>query len=508
MIFEQVIQSISTLNDLKRVANAYVFDYKSLDKQELVEALIKTKKQYYDFENVQKTYNDCAFNENRNLRIIAPIIIKQVLLNRDNFMLDCKSTNEEVIKYEQSIINKAAEFTVSKNQHNKEQLELMKFVLEAAWENDDHISQDEKKLLVKIQKKLSVSDDEYKVIQAQLGMFPQKKNVLHSNDQINDTKKELQRLGILFQVRNSDGVDCDSIPDEIVKSLRTLFGIEMRISGYNKLLENKRLRLKEYLQGIIEKCGLSYQKNMQLKDMKQFIKENIKPSNLLGGYSSRDGLNLTDLVDWSKEIGLTTNKTKDALISQIIDYYDNFKEIEILSEDPRAIYFDNYELLAGRKTEELRKRSVIQKDLECEKAFEKATYYIFESLLNVQPIQQMKGNEHPDGVLAFNDKFIMWDNKSKETDVNLKDHIVQFDRYIKSSEKPVTVFLVIGPSFTQNSVQVQTQYQLTSDTLIALISAAQLKEMALKWNKAKGKEAFPLGYFRQSGKFMTSIIDY
>lgn len=508
MNFELVVKSISSLNDLKRVANPYVFDYKSLDKQELTDAIIKTKKQYFDIDNVTKSLKECMFNDNANIRVLTPIILKHVLLNKDGFILSCKAVNEEVIKHEQSIINKAAEFSIAKNQYNKEQLDLMRFVLESAWENDDSISQDEQKLLTKIQHKLGVSEDDYKVLQSQLGMFPQKKNILHSNDQIIEVKKELQRMGLLFQVRDEDGVDSDCLPDELAQTLRSILGIEMKISGYAKLLDNKRLRLKDYLIGIVDRSGINYPKNMQVKEIKQFILDNIKPSNLLGGFSARDGLNTTDLVDWSKELDLTTNKTKDALISQIIEFYDNYIEIEVTDEDPRKIYFDNYDLLAGRKIEELRKRGVIQKDLECERAFEKATHYIFENYLNVQPVQQMKGTEHPDGVLAFNDKLIMWDNKSKETEVNLKDHIVQFDRYIKSSEKPVAVFLVIGPSFTDNSLQVQTQYQLTSDTLITLITADQLKDMAIKWNKSKGKEAFPLGYFRQSGKFITSIIEY
>jgi hypothetical protein len=384
----------------------------------------------------------------------------------------------------------------------------MRFVLDAAWENDDQISRDEKKLLFKIQHKLGITEEEYRIIQAQLGMYPQKKNILHSNDQINEVKKELQRVGLLFQVRNDDGIDCDIIPSEIVYTLRQIFGIEMKKNGYIKMLEDKRLRLKSYLENIIDKSGLSYPKKMQVKDMKTFIIENIKPTNLLGGYSARDGLNTSDLIEWSKDLGLTSNKTKDQLIAQIIEYYDNYQEIEVDSDDPRALYFEYYELLAARKLEELRAKGIIHKDLDCERMFEKATHYIFETLLNVQPIQQIKGNEHPDGVLAFNDKLIMWDNKSKETDVNLKDHIGQFDRYIKTSEKPVAVFMVVGPSFTDSSIQEQTQYQLTSDTIITLITAEQLKEMAIKWNRARGKEAFPLGYFKQSGRFLTSIINY
>lgn len=508
MNFEVVIQNLSTLNDIKRVASAYVVDYRSLNREELIGSLIKAKKQYFDLDNIRNAYDQMIFHDNRDFRVISPIIIKEILLNHDGFMTECKTLNEEINKYQQYIINKAAEFAISKNQHNKNELEMMKFVLESAWENDDQISRDEKKLLYKIKNRLGITEEEYRIIQAQLSIYPQKKNIFHSNDQINEVKKELQRMGLLFQVRNDDGIDCDIIPHEVANSFRQIFGIEIKKSGYLKLIDDKRLRLKSYLESIIEKSGLNYPKKMQVKDMKSFIVENIKPTNLLGGYSTRDGLNISDLIDWSKDLGLTVNKTKDQLIAQIIDYFDHYREITVDSEDPRARYFEFYELLAARKLEELRLKGIIQKDLDCERLFEKATHYIFETLLNVQPIQQIKGNEHPDGILAFNDKLIMWDNKSKETDVNLKDHIVQFDRYIKTSEKPVAVFMVIGPSFTDGSVQEQTQYQLTSDTIISLITAEQLKEMAIKWNKIRGKEPFPLGYFKQSGRFLTSIVNY
>ena len=116
---------------------------------------------------------------------------------------------------------------------------------------------------------------------------------------------------------------------------------------------------------------------MQVKDMKTFIIENIKPTNLLGGYSARDGLNTSDLIEWSKDLGLTSNKTKDQLIAQIIEYYDNYQEIEVDSDDPRALYFEYYELLAARKLEELRAKGIIHKDLDCERMFEKSNSLYF-----------------------------------------------------------------------------------------------------------------------------------
>ncbi len=507
MDFLTIIQNISTTNELKRVASAYVIDFKSWTKQELIDALVKTIPQYYFLSNVQKALDLCIYHENRDIRTLTPVIICQILLNKDDFKRECRKLNEDVIKFEQTMVNKANEFIISKSHPKKEALDLFSFVLETAWEHEDSISKDEKNMLVKIQKKLGISEDEYMIIETKLGKFPQQKNILHSNDQINSVKKELQRLGLLFQIRDDEGFDYDIIPDEIATTMRSVYGLEMRRLGYAKLLENKRLRSKEYLNYIIEKSGLVFIKNMSLKDMKEFIIDNIKPSNLLGGYSVRDGLPSTEIAEWNKELGLQISKTKDELITQIISYYDAYKEKAEESEDERTTLFDDYDLIAWRKTEELRKRDLIQKDIECERLFEKATDYIFEVMLNIQPLDLI-GSEHPDGILSFNDKLIMWDNKSKETEVNLKDHIAQFDRYIRASTKPVASFLVIGPAFSDNSVDEAVKYQLLNDTVITLITAEQLKDIAIKWHNSNGVAPFPLGYFKQPGKFNSKLISY
>ena len=119
----------------------------------------------------------------------------------------------------------------------------------------------------------------------------------------------------------------------------------------------------------------------------------------------------------------------------------------------------------------------------------------------------MSGTEHPDGMLSYNDKLILWDNKSKETDVNLSDHIKQFDRYIKNSEKPIAVFIVIAPSFTKDSASECAKYSMQNDTLILLITANELKSLAEKWaQNNKGDEPFPLGYFKQNGRFNNDLI--
>ena len=102
----------------------------------------------------------------------------------------------------------------------------------------------------------------------------------------------------------------------------------------------------------------------------------------------------------------------------------------------------------------------------------------------------------------------MWDNKSKETEVSLAEHIKQFDRYIKNSSKPVSVFIVIGPSFTIDSQKECAKYAMSNDTIILLITAGELKELALQWAKmhTADKEPLPLGVFKQNGRFNPELV--
>jgi hypothetical protein len=106
----------------------------------------------------------------------------------------------------------------------------------------------------------------------------------------------------------------------------------------------------------------------------------------------------------------------------------------------------------------------------------------------------------------------MWDNKSKESPglVDLKDHIKQFRDYMDKSDKPVPIFLVIAPAFTEESELLALQY--TSEHLnrnIVLISAEELKCLAEEWSCLENKrhdEPFPLGLLARAGRFNIKLI--
>lgn len=507
MNFKSVVESLSTVTDLKRVASAYVIDYRNLSNDEVTEALLKTAPQYYFRENVEATLKSLMLSENRDERIIAPIIINQILLHTDDFKISQKELTDSVIEYEQRIVNESNEFKSNDKSDKGKNLDFYKFALEVAWDKDESISPDEKNLLDKIRIKLGITEDEKNIIEASIGRFPLDENKLHTRNQIEAVRRKLQSSGLLFSVRNGERVDFDVIPEEIASVLKSIYGYEMKYHCYVEMVNNKHLKNKKYLQSLLEKAGVEMGSSLRMDDLKSLCLAHLKPSELLGGFSPRDGLDSSELSKWCAELHLAVSGQKGELIQRIVEFYDNIrKEIKTI-EDERVIWYEFYEDIAARRLDSLRSQNVIVKDLECEKYFEGATDYIFEEMFMHKPLV-LKGTEHADGMLAYQDKIIMWDNKSKESDVNLADHIKQFDRYIANAEKKVPIFLVIGPSFTESSTAVAMQYMLENDTVMCLITASELKDLASKWStkSTEGGNPFPLGYFKQPGRFNVSLV--
>lgn len=502
MNIKKCVENIATTTDLKRVANEYVIDFRRLSSDELKSALIKTAPQYYNIENVKKTIEFFTLNPNRNIRILFDIFVLKTLLNCDDFMLECRETEDAVIAYEQQIIDEANEYAGDETGDAA----FFKFVLETAWELDNDVSVDEQNLINKIREKMGITKHTNEIIEAKIGKYPSINNILHARDDISELRRLLQSKGIIFPIRDSNNINYDIIPEEIAKSIRTIYNIDIKTYGMKQLLSVKYVHNKKYLVSILEKANIHISQSTTLTQINSIVTERLTAHNVLGGFSPNDGLDKSTLSDWCNSIDLPTSGTKPELIERIIDYYDSIKQIEVDESDERQLYYEFFDKLAHRSLKELRQQNIIDKDLECEHKFELATNYLFEKKFKVKPLI-MSGSEHPDGMLSFNDKLILWDNKSKETDVNLVDHIKQFDRYIKNAEKPVAVFMVIAPSFTENSASECARYSMQNDTLILLITASELKELAEQWAQNNNSdEPFPLGYFKQNGRFNKDLI--
>lgn len=509
MKFLELIKSVDKINDLKSISKAWVVDARHLkSKQELVDAISKQAKNYYDYENIEKTIRELSIHSDRNVRTLYSIFLKDILLERSGFQSSSKEVNNEILKIEQKIINLSNDFKLDKKDSRYREFSLFRFILEEAWKQNNEISIDEKNLILQIQRRLGITDLEYMTIEAVLNRFPKEEKVLHSIDELISVRKELLRNGLIVIIKDADGQDVDVIPEEIAFQLRKKWNVELRSSGYKELLSNKNIKTKDYLLEVIEKSDLPFNTlRPTMSDIREFVLNNIKPSNLIGGFSQRDGLNSTALQGWLKELGLTTSGTKDDRVSRLVEYYDNVHSITVDQTDEREIYFSYFEELAGRNIELLRKKGLITKDNEIERLFEKATHYAFERYLKHTP-QQLIGTKRPDGIIPFKDQIIMWDNKSKESPVHLKDHIKQFDEYIKTSQNRVSSFLVIGPSFTEESFTQATEYQINNDVFLSLITAQQFKELSLRWDKETNGNPLPLTYFKQTGKFNPRIVKY
>ena len=110
MDIKKCVENVSTFVDLKRIAAEYVIDFRRLSLEELKSAITKTAPQYYNEENIRKSIEFFTLNPNRNIRVLFNIFIFQVLLNADDFTVEYRETEEQIINYEQTIIDEANEY--------------------------------------------------------------------------------------------------------------------------------------------------------------------------------------------------------------------------------------------------------------------------------------------------------------------------------------------------------------------------------------------------------------
>ena len=516
MKFADCIAAIPTFHDLKRTASAHVVDYSRLGVEELRESIIKTTKQYTHPEAVQSALEFCFWtNPNLDHRVLAEIMIADILINESGCLLSLEELDEKISQVEQALLNESNEKKLKDLAGGREgtpkhdSLSLYNFVLETAWQHCDTKSVDETNLLRKLRGRLGVTNREHRLLEAMLGKYPKPHNDLHSRTETLEAIRTLQSQGLVMLIRDDSGENFAAIPEEIALEIRSFLGVEIRRYGYQQMLLAKYVKKKSYLQATLKKCGIPIA-NESVPELQEKILESVKPSVLIGGLSPRDGLSNEDLYAWCSELHLPVAGTKQERIDRIIEFYDNLEEVGKAEEgDPRIVWYQYFTELASRDIQGLRAQQIVDKDLEIEHDFEAATAYLFEEKLNHPPLKQA-GTEHCDGLLSFRDTYIMWDNKSKEKPVNLADHIAQFDRYMSKSEKPVPVFLVIGPDFTPDSEAVAMAYMAENiGRNVALITASDLKELAELWSSESNKrnaEPFPLGLFARSGRFSLDTV--
>ena len=512
MKFDEAVHKIGTVTDLRRIASAHVVDHNQLNDDELRNAIRKVKPQYLHEETVRTNLEKALYGEPRlDFRTLSHLIIVDVILDRFDYESPFSQTEEKVLAFEQKIVNRSNETDLAdlasgnKDSQRYRDLQLYEFVLRVAWENENTKSPDEVNLLRKLRNRLRITEVDHRILEAKLGKYPKESNNIHTRGDISVVRRFLQSHGLLFAVRQDDGTDWDVIPEELAAVLRRINGLELRTDAYKVLLSHRLMCRKAHLKEVLALSGVEFGHSDTLDQLVDRVLRYVPPSKAIASFSPRRyGLNSEQLSDWCRELGISPSGSMEERVERVIEHFDQLRPRIEKETDERVTWYQFYDELASRDRETLQAQHVIDKDLQIESKFEEATRYLFEEKLNHSPLQQ-RGSAHPDGLLSLQSEYLMWDNKSKESPVNLKDHIPQFDSYMNQAEKPVPIFLVIGPSFTDDSETEAIQYHARHlDRNIALIAAKQLKDLAEEWasERHKNRETpFPLGLLASTGRY-------
>jgi SAP domain len=430
-------------------------------------------------------------------------LLLAVLIEEETYSLDETRLDEKVIEFEKGLLRRSKSLDLTELRKDDpdrwHQFDTYRIVLEAAWADDDMISADEARLLGVLRAHLKISQEEHWLISALIKRFPKEKGALHTPDEVNEARKELQRAGLFWSYRDETNRNVDVIPAEIATIVRTeVTGRELQATNCRRLLSHDGITLAD-LRGVLAAHGLD-KAGPKADLVARLAASDVRPSEVLGA------LDKDKLAAMCASVGLRMSGSKPELIDRLIAFYDDLTFEERVAKDERAEWYADYELLAGRRYAELRAKKVIDKDLDIQGMFEQATAYLFEARLRARCDRSYKDNRADGRVHLEDGQCILWDCKSAEVAVNLQDHLEgQFDGYLRkekeSGRQPLS-FLVIGPSFTPQSLLLANQYKARTNWDVALVTAEGLKHLAERWAAAEPDKPFPVRLLNR-----TDLID-
>jgi hypothetical protein len=430
-------------------------------------------------------------------------VIFAVLLQEETHSTPEYKLYEKVAAFEKDIVKRARNLEFDDLKKSDPEwwhcLDTYRVLLDAAWKNDGSVSVDEARLLNVLRQHFSISAEDHWMISAHLRRFPKEKCALHSPDEINEARKELQRVGLLWNYKNEDDQNVDVIPAEIADVLRkSYWALELQSVNFRRLASHDSITAAE-LRTVNHRAGGDRASN-KADLIEKVVSGGATPSSLL------ESLDKEKLGSMCSGFGLKTSGSKPELVSRIIDFYDDLTFEERVTKDQREIWYSNYELLAGRAYAELRAKKVITKDLDIEHQFEAATAFLFENKLKV-PCDMTRKDNKADGKIALDGgSCLLLDCKSAEGPVNLQDYLDgQFDGYLRkegnAGRNPIG-FLVIGPAFTPQSINLAYKYKAQTNWDMTLISAEGLRYLADRWAASGTGKPFPVRLLN-----CTAVID-
>jgi hypothetical protein len=314
-----------------RVLGRYLESTRNLEEDDLTNIIKKEAGKLSDRARVIEAFNapDPDFNRGQ-----LKAIIFSILLQEETHGIEESRLEEKVIEFEKDLVkrSKTLDFFDQKK-HDPDRwhyYDTYRIVLEAAWGNDDLISPDEARLLGVLRDHLNISLEEHWLISAMLKRFPKQKCGLHTPDEVNDARKELQREGLLWSYRDESNRNIDVIPAEIAAVIRKdLVRQELQRTNYRRLLHHDGITLAE-LRTVLQKRNMDRYGNKE-ELIERIVASDIRPSEVLGD------LDRQKLIEMCGYVGLRVSGTKPELIERLIDFYDDLTFEERITRDKREV---------------------------------------------------------------------------------------------------------------------------------------------------------------------------
>jgi hypothetical protein len=294
------------------------------------------------------------------------------------------------------------------------------------------------------------------------------------------------------------------IPDEIALRLRGIYGVSLQSSAYRNLAAKLPIAvIKEALQEA-NQPAVSLKKDFLIE---RLIDGDVPPAALLQHLDDGALDELFNNFPSQKRPTLRAVKIK-----HVISHFDrSASKSEDPGDDPGKIYYANLVELASRQYDALRSRGVIKRDQNVDRAFERGVRYAFSKLLGHLTIE-FTGVAHPDGgVMGKKGRVVLWDCKSSLEPYALTDKkSAQFLLYVaKADPNVVSPFLVFSCEFTSDSAAraLALKARCRPGTEIALMTAADLKWLADKWNEEYPDKRLPLDVLAHTGLLNAGTLE-
>ncbi|MBD3362097.1 hypothetical protein GF362_00055 [Candidatus Dojkabacteria bacterium] len=493
MRFSEAVYHMSKLY-LDKVVSSFTKNIKKLNEEESRDLINKNIKDITSKDHISKKFNFGEYDFiKRNIMLELVIFL---LLQREY------KVNEKHIfkKFNQFIKNKLKQIKNLEvlNNIDERAVDLVETLFEVIQE-DKHISSDEERILLRLQKKLDLNQLEFRSIVYHKNKFNLLKNF--SDSLIDEGIKELMNLGLVLYLNKDVKERCYLIPEQISLILTEKLGYPLDIKAYYLLFKNTS---KKSLADLAKKLNLTV----------SGTKEELIDRFYYQGYSAYkllEKIGKKDLQDIARSIeDIKISGTKDEVINNIIKFFFKLDTNPVAKKSKLkdSDIWEYYEDIANRNYNLLRQLGIIKKDLEIEHLFEKLTVYGFEKLGNLKT-KDLKGSNRADGCIETDKGIIYWDNKSQESPYEFPNkHQKQFLQYIKASDQELLYFLVITNDIEDTKSVEANCIKLSGLTNIniGVISARTLKNFLEEYNKENKNKALNIQLFNHNGVITKEIL--